>query len=223
MDVAVNSIGGKLILLHNTGRSGHWLEVSLAKFAPGALVTAVLPDGTRLVREVQAGSSYLSSEDPRAHFGLGKATQVKELDRPLAGRQGHTAARRRRRPDRHRRAERLATRADLQPARDRVERDGEQEDDPGDDVDDAGEYPAVLSPFETVASTSAPRNAPRTSPRPPKRLTPPITAAAIASSRSCAAAEREGDRVDVGGEDDAADRGHPARDHEDDRRGFAGR
>ena len=46
MDIAVNSIGGKLILLHNTGPSGHWLEVSLARFAPGALVTAVLPDGT---------------------------------------------------------------------------------------------------------------------------------------------------------------------------------
>jgi Na+-translocating ferredoxin:NAD+ oxidoreductase RnfD subunit len=79
VDIAVNSIGGKLVLLHNTGESGHWLEVSLSKFAPGALVTAVLPDGTRLVREVQAGSSYLSSEDPRPHFGLGPATTVKEL------------------------------------------------------------------------------------------------------------------------------------------------
>jgi hypothetical protein len=79
VDVAINSIGGKLILLHNTGASGHWLEVSLAKFAPGAVVTAVLPDGRRLVRQVQAGSSYLSSEDPRAHFGLGKASKVKKL------------------------------------------------------------------------------------------------------------------------------------------------
>jgi hypothetical protein len=79
MDVAVNSIGGKLILLHNTGPSRHWLEVSLAKFAPGALVTAVLPDGTRLVHQVQAGSSYLSSEDPRVHFGLGGATKVGAL------------------------------------------------------------------------------------------------------------------------------------------------
>jgi hypothetical protein len=78
--IAINSISGKLILLRNTGASGHWLEVSLAKFAPGALVTAVLPDGHRLVREVQAGSSYLSSEDPRVHFGLGTATKVKELD-----------------------------------------------------------------------------------------------------------------------------------------------
>jgi Na+-translocating ferredoxin:NAD+ oxidoreductase RnfD subunit len=79
LDVAINSIGGKLILLHNTGASGHWLEVSLAKFAPGAVVTAVLPGGQRIVRQIEAGSSYLSSEDPRAHFGLGNATNVKEL------------------------------------------------------------------------------------------------------------------------------------------------
>ena len=79
VDIAVNSIGGKLVLLHNSGSSGHWIEVGLAGLAPGALVTAVLPDGRRLVREVQAGSSYLSSEDPRVHFGLGKATKVSEL------------------------------------------------------------------------------------------------------------------------------------------------
>jgi Na+-translocating ferredoxin:NAD+ oxidoreductase RnfD subunit len=79
MDIAVNTIGGKLILLHNTGATGHWLGVSLAPLAPGALVTAVLPDGRRLVREVEVGSSYLSSEDPRVHFGLGTATRLKEL------------------------------------------------------------------------------------------------------------------------------------------------
>jgi hypothetical protein len=79
VDIAVNSIGGKLVLLHNTGGSGHWLEVRLANFAPGAVVTAVLPDGTRLVREVQAGGSYLSSEDPRAHFGLGTTIRLKLL------------------------------------------------------------------------------------------------------------------------------------------------
>jgi hypothetical protein len=28
---------------------------------------------------VQAGSSYLSSEDPRVHFGLGGASEVREL------------------------------------------------------------------------------------------------------------------------------------------------
>lgn len=79
LDVAVNSIGGRLVLLRNTGATGHWLEVKLRGFAPGATVTAVLPDGRRLVREIRAGSSYLSSEDPRAHFGLGEVTRVSEL------------------------------------------------------------------------------------------------------------------------------------------------
>ena len=79
VDLAVNSVGGKLMLLHNTGAKGHWLEVALPRFAPGTVVTAVLPDGQRLVQELHAGSSYLSSEDPRAHFGLGKADTVSEL------------------------------------------------------------------------------------------------------------------------------------------------
>ena len=79
IDIAINSIGGPLVLLKNTNTSGHWLEVSLTGFHPNAIVTAVLPDGRRLVRELQAGSSYLSSEDPRAFFGLGTATTVKSL------------------------------------------------------------------------------------------------------------------------------------------------
>src|SRR6266542_2330601 len=79
VDIAVNTIGGRLELLRSTGAVGHWLEVRLDRFAPGAELTAVLPDGRRLVREVQAGSSYLSSQDPRVHFGLGTATTVNEL------------------------------------------------------------------------------------------------------------------------------------------------
>ena len=79
VDVAVNSIGGRLLLLRNDGAAGHWLEVKLSRFAPGTTVTAVLPGGRRLVREVHAGGSYLSSEDPRVHFGLGSATRVAEL------------------------------------------------------------------------------------------------------------------------------------------------
>jgi Na+-translocating ferredoxin:NAD+ oxidoreductase RnfD subunit len=79
VDLAVSSIGGKLMLLRSTSGSGHWLEVTLPRFAPGAVVTATLPGGRRLVREVHTGSSYLSSEDPRVHFGLGTATSVREL------------------------------------------------------------------------------------------------------------------------------------------------
>jgi hypothetical protein len=39
----------------------------------------VLPGGRKLVRQVQAGGSYLSSEDPRLLFGLGDAARVRAL------------------------------------------------------------------------------------------------------------------------------------------------
>jgi Na+-translocating ferredoxin:NAD+ oxidoreductase RnfD subunit len=77
LDLAVSSVGGALQLFRNDGATGHWLEVG--GLEPGAVVTATLPDGRRLVREAHAGSSYLSSEDPRASFGLGGASRVAEL------------------------------------------------------------------------------------------------------------------------------------------------
>jgi len=85
VDVAINTVGGRLMLLRNTSPAGHWLGVRLARFVPGAVVTATLADGRRFVREVRAGSSYLSSEDPRVHFGLGGATRVAELTVRIPG------------------------------------------------------------------------------------------------------------------------------------------
>ena len=82
-----------------TLRTRHWLEVRLAaRSAPGAVVTATLPSGRRLVREVQAGSSYLSSEDPRVHFGLGTVRRVRtlEVDCPTGASSGARTSR----PDR---------------------------------------------------------------------------------------------------------------------------
>ena len=79
VDVAINSIGGPLLLLRATGAKGHWLEVGGSRLVPGTVVRALLSDRRTLVREVQAGSSYLSSEDPRVHFGLGAATGVRDL------------------------------------------------------------------------------------------------------------------------------------------------
>ena len=78
-DIAVSTVGGRLVLLQNRIGGRNWLEVGMDGFHPGAVVTAVLPDGRELVREIQAGSSYLSSEDPRATFGLGGATKVASL------------------------------------------------------------------------------------------------------------------------------------------------
>jgi hypothetical protein len=74
VDVAVNSIGGPALVLQNESPSAHWLGVEFDHFAPGTRVTA---DG--VTREVQAGSSYLSSEDPRVHFGLGREQRVRSL------------------------------------------------------------------------------------------------------------------------------------------------
>jgi Na+-translocating ferredoxin:NAD+ oxidoreductase RnfD subunit len=78
MEIAVNSIGGKLLLLKPTGPAGHWLDVKLSRFSPGAVVTVDLGK-ERLSQEVRAGSSYLSSEDGRIHFGLGSAPRVERL------------------------------------------------------------------------------------------------------------------------------------------------
>ena len=48
----------------------------------GGFATSLASQGdfpTTVVREVQAGSSFLSSEDPRVHFGLGDLATVEEL------------------------------------------------------------------------------------------------------------------------------------------------
>ncbi|MCP4424191.1 MAG: CRTAC1 family protein, partial [Chloroflexi bacterium] len=78
LDVAINRIGGTAVLLRNDGgnENGNWLEIGFDGFYPGTLATVTLPDGTQLIREWYAGSSYLSSEDPRLHFGLGDAEVV---------------------------------------------------------------------------------------------------------------------------------------------------
>lgn len=88
LDVAVNAIGQPLVLLRTTGSGGHWLTVDLGGPVPGAVVQARLGDGTVLHREVQVGSSYLSSEDPRVHLGLGARARVEELRITWPG--GHT-------------------------------------------------------------------------------------------------------------------------------------
>jgi ASPIC and UnbV/FG-GAP-like repeat len=79
VDVAAVALGGPLVLLENAGAAGNWLELELEGAPPGAEATLVLPGGRELRRELQAGSSYLSSEDPRLHFGLGDARVVPEV------------------------------------------------------------------------------------------------------------------------------------------------
>jgi len=79
LDIALIGIGGTLTLLENRSPPGNWLTVVLDGPAQGTTVAVSLGDGTVLEREVHAGSSYLSSEDPRPHFGLGDATDIRGI------------------------------------------------------------------------------------------------------------------------------------------------
>ncbi len=79
LDIAINQTGGELLLLENQQQGGNWLMVDLGTGASGATVTAVLPDGREIHREMLTGSSYLSSEDPRCHLGLGDNSRVSRL------------------------------------------------------------------------------------------------------------------------------------------------
>ena len=100
LDIAVSNSGGPLELLVNEGRHGGWLGLILTgrrsnRQGIGARVTLVT-DAGRQVREARAGESYLSSSDPRIHFGFGSAKPrrieirwpsgiVQTIDAPAAG------------------------------------------------------------------------------------------------------------------------------------------
>jgi hypothetical protein len=84
IDVAVSALDDTPVLLMNQSLAGpHWLLVVLRgrtnRFGVGARIT-VKAGGLTQVREVKAGGSYASSNDPRAHFGLGEAEVVEELE-----------------------------------------------------------------------------------------------------------------------------------------------
>lgn len=80
LDIAISSIHGHAILLANEGEKGDWLTIEIDEFAPGTVAILTLPDGRELIREWHVGSSYLASEDPRFHFGVGSATVIPKIE-----------------------------------------------------------------------------------------------------------------------------------------------
>jgi hypothetical protein len=85
LDLVINDLDGRpQVLVNDVTPSGHWLSVTLVGKAPntgaiGAVVTARVGQ-RRLQRLVQSGSSYLSQDDMRVHFGVGAAETIDELD-----------------------------------------------------------------------------------------------------------------------------------------------
>lgn len=84
MDVAVSALDEAPVLLMNRGiRSHRWILIQLEgqganRFGVGARILVRAGD-LKQIRELKAGGSYASSNDPRAHFGLGAAERVDEI------------------------------------------------------------------------------------------------------------------------------------------------
>ena len=85
MDILVtNNNGPARLLLNTVPDRGHWLLVHLEgtktnRSAYGSTVELVRKDGTSVKRWVRGDGSYLAANDPRAHFGLGNATEVDRI------------------------------------------------------------------------------------------------------------------------------------------------
>jgi len=81
----VNNMNGEPMLLVNEARTqNHWLGVRTIGTKSnhdgiGAKVTVFVGE-QKFVAEVQSGSSYISSNDLRLHFGLGSRGQVSRIE-----------------------------------------------------------------------------------------------------------------------------------------------
>ncbi len=84
-DIAINDLDGTPQLLHNEiAQAGNWISVKLQGKAPntdavGAIVT-VTAGGVTQKALVQSGTSYISQNDMRPHFGVGEATAIDAIE-----------------------------------------------------------------------------------------------------------------------------------------------
>jgi len=85
LDVAVNNRGDYPQLLRNDGGNAHnWLLVRLvgtksARDGTGATLT-LESEGKTQVEQAKGGMSYMSANDLRVHFGLGRRKTIKSLE-----------------------------------------------------------------------------------------------------------------------------------------------
>lgn len=85
LDLLIVDDEGKALLLHNECPSQlHWIRFQCVQgkknaYAYGTKVKITTGEGKR-IGEVRAGGSYLSTNAPDVHFGLGKETVVKEVE-----------------------------------------------------------------------------------------------------------------------------------------------
>jgi hypothetical protein len=92
IDAVINVMDGHPVLLRNVSDNrNHWLGLKLigggkaptSKRSPRDAVGAtvyVSANGMKQREDVLSGGSYLSTNDPRPHFGLGQATKVDDIE-----------------------------------------------------------------------------------------------------------------------------------------------
>jgi hypothetical protein len=85
LDILMNVIAARPCLLRNDGGNRlNWLRVvpvrpDTGMVAIGSTVT-VKANGMTMIQPVTAVNGYLTSSDPRPHFGLGKADQAESVE-----------------------------------------------------------------------------------------------------------------------------------------------
>lgn len=85
VDIAVNNNNEGLLLLRNESPVGRWIAIELVgtrshRDAPGAVIKITDDRGGQQWNTLTTASSYLSSSQRRAHFGLGEAKSVQEIE-----------------------------------------------------------------------------------------------------------------------------------------------
>ena len=85
IDIVVGELDGSPQILRNEGdKTNHWitLEFSATKGSPLAIGTRVKVTTGNITQteEIRSGTSYLSQNDLRLHFGLGKATKADSIE-----------------------------------------------------------------------------------------------------------------------------------------------
>jgi enediyne biosynthesis protein E4 len=86
LDLVLVGEGEPLAYFHNQGPAGHFVTLALAGAAPGSNRDAVgarvtvTAGGRRQVAQRIGGSSFLSANDQRLHFGLGAASRIESIE-----------------------------------------------------------------------------------------------------------------------------------------------
>jgi hypothetical protein len=82
-DIVLNNVNESVVLLRNALDNGHhWLGIELVgKQHPDAIGAKLTLEvaGQKLVRQVKGGGSYMSANDRRIVFGLGKESRIGKL------------------------------------------------------------------------------------------------------------------------------------------------